>query len=298
MEIRVEDLEYTYRAGTVLERRALRGVTFSLPAGKVLGILGGTGSGKTTLIKNLNGLLLPTAGRVLADGWDTREWGGELRKRIGVAFQRPERQLFEESVYADVSFVLRRFTYLSPAAIREKVSQACRLVGLDLERVGDRRPESLSGGEKRKAALAGVLANDPEVLVLDEPAVGLDPLSTATLVGMIRGFMKSNNHSAILVSHDMEPFLAIVDELLVLEEGKSRALGRCAEVCRQSMEDPKLRRLLPAIALAAHHLRSNGYPIPENEYDAATLADAFVTALGIAESGPVRRRGVASADKQ
>ena len=191
LEIRVENLSYVYNPGTPLQINALEEVNFLLPAGKVLGILGGTGSGKTTLIKNLNGLLLPTKGRVLVDDVESSQYGAGLRRKVGIVFQRPERQLFESTVARDISFALRRFSELPEAEIQDRVRAAADLVGLDIEVVAERSPIELSGGEKRKAAIAGVLVNDPEILILDEPAVGLDLPSTTELVELVRQLNES-----------------------------------------------------------------------------------------------------------
>ena len=272
MEIRVEDLEYVYNAGTPLEVKALAEVTFTLPRAKVLGILGGTGSGKTTLIKTLNGLLIPTGGRVLIDGTDTRSLGSELRRKVGVVFQRPERQLFEETVYLDVTFVLRRFSGLSAEQIRQRAEQACEVVGLDLAGVGDRSPLALSDGEKRKTAIAGVLINEPETLVLDEPAVGLDPPSVAGLARTLKRLKASGQTTVVIVSHDMENFLGLLDLLLVLHKGTLAAFGRPGEVCEQLADDPALTRLLPRLALLIHDIRKVGHTVADREFSLSVLA--------------------------
>jgi energy-coupling factor transport system ATP-binding protein len=273
MEIQVENLEYTYGAGTSMARTALKNVQFRVPTGKILGVLGGTGSGKTTLIKNLNGLLFPTRGTVLVGGRTTLSWGPELRRRVGVVFQRPERQLFAETVYADVSFVLHRFSNFSQAEIRQRVEWACEVSGLDLQRIERQNPRNLSDGEKRKAALAGVLVNEPEVLILDEPAVGLDPPSIADLVRTIEAYVATGPRSVVIVSHDMEPFFPLLDLLLVLHEGRRRDFGQPCEVCARLIADRDLRGFVPGIAVAVLRLRADGYPIPCDDFRVSTLAE-------------------------
>lgn len=266
MEIRADRVDYVYNPGTVLEQHALKDIGFVLPTGKVLGLLGGTGSGKTTLIRNLNGLLTPTGGTMFVDGVDTRRWGQDLRRRVGVVFQRPERQLFEETVFRDISFVLRRFSRLPESTVRSKVEKACNLVGLNIAEVRDRSPHALSDGERRKAAMAGILVNEPDVLVLDEPAVGLDPPAVSDLVSMI-GSMKANEGTSVVIaSHDMDPFLEILDLMLLLHKGRAAAFGTPGEVCSQSADDPMYRPLLPDLAVLVHDLRSAGYPMNPNEF--------------------------------
>lgn len=282
MDILVENLEYVYNPGTQLEVRALTDVSFSLPRGLVLGILGGTGSGKTTLMKNLNGLLSPTNGRVLADGKDIRSLGAGLRRKVGLVFQRPERQLFEETVFKDITFVLRRFSGLTEAEILSKAEAACKLAGLDLKEVGERSPLTLSDGQKRKAAIAGVLVNEPEVLMLDEPAVGLDPPGLADLTAMVEQLNGNHGRSVIIVSHDMEPFLGILDFMLVLNKGKIAAFGSPGEVCETLAGDGGMRPLLPPLALLVHDMRGAGFPMAKNGYAIPDLAAelARLTATG------------------
>jgi len=280
VELHVQDLEYVYHQGTPLEVKALHGVSFFLPQGEVLGILGGTGSGKTTLIKNLNGLLRPTSGHVLIDGIDSHACGPGLRRRIGLVFQRPERQLFEETVYRDISFVLRRFTALKETQIRDRVATACNLVGLDMGDVADRSPLALSDGEKRKAAIAGILVNEPEIVVLDEPAVGLDPPAIADLIRFIEEIKASRKRSVILVSHDMERFLGVMDRLLVLNNGTAVAWGSPADVCRDLAADRQMRALLPGLALLVHDLQEAGCPLEPRGYRVADLVDQILRLPG------------------
>ncbi len=266
LEIRVQDLEYIYSPGTPLEVVALEGVSFVLPRSSMLGVLGGTGSGKTTLVKNLNGLLLPTKGSVLVDGKDTASYGPALRREVGVVFQRPERHLFEETVYRDISFVLRRTSDVRADHIRQKAEEACGIVGLNLSEIGDRSPITLADGQKRKVAIAGTLVNDPRVLVLDEPAVGLDPPSLADIVGMLRKMKNSGDRSIVIVSHDMEPFLPLLDLMLVLHQGRVWAFGSLGEVCGALSQDPVMRDFLPEQALMANCMRKAGCSLSPDEF--------------------------------
>jgi energy-coupling factor transport system ATP-binding protein len=270
LEIRVNNLDFVYNRGTPLETRALEGISFALEQGKYLGILGGTGSGKTTLIKTLNGLLPPTAGTVLIDGENAKTLGTQLRRRVGVVFQRPERQLFEETVSKDISFVMRRFSDLTDGEIHRRVAEACELVGLDLETTADRPPLALSDGEKRKVAIAGVLVNKPELLILDEPVVGLDPPSRNDLLRVLEAMKESGERSVVIVSHDMDEFLSILDQLMVLENGRLSAFGSPEEVCGVLENN---RELLPGFALLLKDLRQAGLPLPTDEYRVSVLAD-------------------------
>jgi len=275
VEIRVENLDYVYSPGTPLEITALRDVSFTLPCGKVLGILGGTGSGKTTLVRNLNGLLVPTRGKVFLGGREIGDYGPDLRRKVGVVFQRPERQIFEDTVFKDISFVLRRFSSISEADIAARVEGACRLVGLDLKDVAERPPAHLSESEKRKTAIAGILINEPRVLVLDEPAVGLDPLSVGELIRALQSIKEAGDRSLVIVSHDMEAFLTLTDLLMVLENGKVAAFGTPQEVCRALDNHPRLGSLLPDLAVFVNQLQQAGLSIPSDEYRIPDLAEAL-----------------------
>jgi energy-coupling factor transport system ATP-binding protein len=280
MHITFDRVSHTYNKDTQLELTALRDVSFELASHRSLGILGGTGSGKTTLIKLLNGLLYPTSGRVLIDGKDTRDYGSELALRVGVVFQRPERQLFEDTVFNDISFVLRRFSGLSQSEIHEITFSAGQLMGLNLDHIGERHPESLADGEKRRVAIAGILVNRPQVLVLDEPGVGLDPAAVSDLIQVLGTVKASGERSVIVVSHDMGPFLPILDTLLVLNQGKLAAMGTPEEVCEELSEDREMRSILPPIALLVHELRLAGFPIPVGEYRIPKLAEEIARLAG------------------
>jgi len=276
MEISVQGLDYVYNAGTPLEVEALRNVTFSIPRGNVVGILGASASGKTTLLKILNGLLTPTSGRVLIAGRDSQTFDADLRTKIGLVFQQPERQVFERTVFEDIAFVLKLASKLPDRVIHERVLEASELVGLDIHTLAPRSPWTLSKGEMRLVAIAGVLANQPEVLILDEPTVGLSPESISRLVELIRRMKTVRSRTVILVSHIMDPFLSDLDSLMVLERGRLAANGTPAEVCKAIGDDPEMRLLLPEIALLVHDLQREGIPITADNYSIPILAQRLV----------------------
>jgi energy-coupling factor transport system ATP-binding protein len=284
MKIRVEQLHYAYNQGTPLEFKALEEVSFTVAHGGFLGILGGTGSGKTTLIKALNGLLYPTMGRVLINGTDTKSFGPGLARKVGVVFQRPERQLFEDTVFNDVSFVLRRFSGRSQKEIREKARLALLQVGLNLDELGDRSPRSLSDGEKRKVAISGILLNEPEILVLDEPMVGLDPPSVVDLIEVLEQMKTTGEKTIVVVSHDMGAFLPLLDQIVALNHGRMAAFGSPEDVCRCLREDPKMIEMLPEIAVLVYDLRSAGCSIPPNEFRIPILARELAKLAGVVSS--------------
>jgi energy-coupling factor transport system ATP-binding protein len=273
LKIQVNNLDYLYNPGTPLEIRALKDINFDVEAGAFLGILGGTGSGKTTLVKNLNGLLTPTRGRVLLDDKDIESYGPGLRRRVGLVFQRPERQLFEETVFRDISFVLRQSSDFSQAEIRTRVRDACELLGMNIDEIGEQSPTALSDGAKRKVAIAGILVNEPEVLILDEPAVGLDPPSLASLIGTLEKIKRQHDRTVMIVSHDMEPFLPILDLMVVLKQGRIAAFGSPTEVCEALGSDPDTRALLPELALLVYELQRAGVPLSQDEFRISVLVE-------------------------
>jgi len=284
----VEDVAYVYNEHTPLAVCALDGINFALESGQVLGILGGTGSGKTTLIRLLGGLAEPTSGRVLINGIEVRRFVRDRRLRIGVVFQRPERQLFEETVERELSYVLRRISGLSRDEITSRVVAACEQVNLDLKSIRDRSPLSLSDGLKRKVAIAAVLANDPELLILDEPAVGLDPPSTAELVKMLERLKSQGRKTIVIVSHDMEPFLPLLNRILVLSDGRASAFGSPAEVCEALRDDPVAQEILPDLALVVYDLRKLGVPLEPDEFRVPALVQRIMD-LARTKGGPLCR---------
>jgi energy-coupling factor transport system ATP-binding protein len=227
VRVELQDVRHVYAPGTPFEVEALRGVSLAVEPDEVLGIVGGTGSGKSTLVQHLNLLLEPTGGRVLVDGVDARTLRrSELRRRVGLVFQFPEAALFAPTVGEDVAFAPRRLG-MDEDEVRQRVRQTLELLGAG--HLEQRSPFALSGGEKRRVAIAGVLAMAPEVLVLDEPAAGLDPATREDLLGVVRA-LGDGGTSVVLVSHDLDEVAEVADRVCVLEEGRVRAVGTPEEV--------------------------------------------------------------------
>jgi energy-coupling factor transport system ATP-binding protein len=227
VRVELQNVRYVYAPGTPFEVEALQGVSLAVEPDEVLGIVGGTGSGKSTLAQHLNLLLEPTSGRVIVDGVDARTLkGSELRRRVGLVFQFPEAALFAPTVEEDVAFAPRRLG-LDEDVVRQRVRETLELLGA--RHLAGRSPFALSGGEKRRVAIAGVLAMAPEVLVLDEPTAGLDPATREDLLGVVRA-LREGGTSVVLVSHDLDEVAEVADRVCVLEEGKVRAVGTPEEV--------------------------------------------------------------------
>ena len=250
MRLAFEAVSYSYAGGDAAKKRgrkkqrerqadwgnapdalwALCDVSLTVEPGEFLGVAGHTGSGKSTLIQHMNGLVHPTCGRVTADGADLaeKEVASRVRSQVGLVFQYPENQLFANTVYDDVAFGPRNMK-LDEAEVDRRVREAMELVGLDLDAIGERSPFDLSGGQQRRVAFAGVLAMEPELLVLDEPVAGLDPLSRADFLALIARF-HARGMTVVMVSHSMEDLAALSDRILVLSEGRVFALGTPAQV--------------------------------------------------------------------
>jgi len=231
--ILIRDLHHTYLRGTPLETTALRGVSLEINYGDAVGIIGRTGAGKSTLVQHFNGLIRPQEpGKVIVDGQDMSNPGVDLRRirqRVGLVFQHPEQQLFERLVGDDIAFGPRKLG-LPPEERRLRVQRAMEMVGLDFEGFKDRFTFSLSGGEMRKAALAGVLALEPEVLILDESTSGLDPRSRKELLGRLRAWRQNQGLTLVFVSPSMEDVAELVDRIYVLDEGRAAMAGTTREV--------------------------------------------------------------------
>lgn len=279
--IRCEHLTYVYGRGTPLEVPALTDVSLEIATGEMVGIIGATGSGKSTLVQHFNGLLRPTSGRVLLDGEDLhapRVDRRRIRQQVGLLFQYPEQQLFEETVFADVAFGPRNLG-LPPDEVRARVRRALDLVGLPPDRVGPRSPFELSGGEMRRAAIAGVLAMEPRMLILDEPTAGLDPRARRDLLEQIRRFHRERALTIVLVTHSMDAVAQLCDRLLVLDRGRLVADGPTREVFADPARLTALGLGLPQVTLLARRLRERGLPVRPDVLTADEARVAILQAL-------------------
>ncbi|HET7266193.1 MAG TPA: energy-coupling factor transporter ATPase [bacterium] len=280
--IEVAGLWHTYMVGTPFEHTALRGVSVEVRAGEVVGILGRTGSGKSTLIQYLNGLFRPARGRVVVDGHDLANPRTDLRRirqQVGLVFQDPETQMFEPLVGDDVAYGPRQLG-LGADEIRARVRWAMDAVGLPFERFKDRYTFSLSGGEMRKAALAGVLAIRPRVLVLDEPTSGLDPGARAELRYRIEELRAREGLTLVLVSHDMEEVARLSDRLYILKDGAVAEAGSPREVFGDPARLAALGLLPPEPVRVVQRLRALGLPVAGDALTVEEAGDAVAALLG------------------
>ncbi len=257
------DLTHVYLQGTPLEAVALRGVTLSIEAGTFVGLLGPTGSGKSTLIQHFNALLRPTSGTVRVAGIDLSQPRADVktvRRKVGLVFQYPEHQLFEETVFDDVAYGPHNLGLATPE-IQDRVHDALRLVGVDPDAFGRRSPFSLSGGEMRRVAIAGVLAMQPEVLVLDEPAAGLDPQGKQEILGQIRTLHRERGLTVILITHSMDEAAQLVDRIVVMNRGQVAMDGPVRGIFRRADELAAIGLGVPAITDLMLRLRRRGVAV-------------------------------------
>ena len=279
--LQVERLTHTYSVGTPFQRSAVEDISFAVERGEFLGIIGHTGSGKSTLIQHLNGLLRPTAGRVLLEGkdiWAEPKKIRNVRFQVGLVFQYPEYQLFEETVYKDIAFGPKNQGKTGDA-LDHAVREAARLVGLRDEHL-DKSPFELSGGQKRRVALAGVLAMEPKVLVLDEPTAGLDPAGRENLMANIREYHRNKGTTIILVSHSMDEIAQNVDRILVLKSAHILMSGTPAEVFTRAEELLSAGLDVPQITRVAMALRDRGVPIDPAVYTVEDLERQLLALKG------------------
>ena len=264
--LEVKNLNYIYSIGTPFEHQALQDVSFRVNRGEFIGIIGHTGSGKSTLMQQLNGLLKPTSGQVLLDGqdiWSDKKLTRQARFRVGLVFQYPEYQLFEETVYKDIAFGPKNMG-LKPEEIDRRVREAAGFVGLTEEQL-QVSPFDLSGGQKRRVAIAGVIAMEPEVLILDEPTAGLDPIGRAEILANIEAYRQGKNATIMMVSHSMEDVARLTDRLLVLNGSHLAMDATPAEVFTHAEELVEMGLSIPQVTQVFLHLRKMGVPV-ENVY--------------------------------
>ena len=272
MSIKVKNVNYTYAEGTAYEIHALKDINLEIPDGQFIGLIGHTGSGKSTLVQHLNGLVKATSGRIY---FNERDIYGEnfsmkeLRSKVGLVFQYPEHQLFEVDVLSDVCFGPRNLG-CSQAEAEKKAREALHMVGLGAE-YEKRSPFELSGGQKRRVAIAGVLAMEPQVLILDEPTAGLDPKGRDEILDQIESLQKERGITVVLVSHSMEDVARYVDRIIVMDHGEVRFDGTPKEVFRHYKELEKMGLAAPQMTYLMQGLREKGADV---DADATTIEEA------------------------
>ena len=262
--LELKNLSYVYGTGTPFEKTAVNNLSLSIEKGEFIGIMGHTGSGKSTLVQMLNGLMKPTSGQVLLDGEDIWANPKDIRKirfKVGMVFQYPEYQLFEETVDKDIAFGPMNMGK-SGAELEKAVNDAARFTGLKDELL-EKSPFDLSGGEKRRAAIAGVIAMNPEVLVLDEPTAGLDPMGRDVLLSQIVQYHKERKNTVILVSHSMEDIARVADKIIVMNKSNLVMFDKTKEVFSKGRELEKIGLRVPQITKIMLELREKGFNVPE-----------------------------------
>ena len=268
MSIVIEHLNYVYMTGGPYETKALSDVNLTIHDGEFIGLIGHTGSGKSTLVQHLNGLIMPTSGRVLVDGMDLADKGTDrraVRQRVGLVFQYPENQLFEETVEKDIAFGPKNLG-LDDAEIDRRVRDAMRRVALDYDRLHERSVFELSGGQMRRVAIAGVLAMEPQVLVLDEPCAGLDPRGREEILGLIKRLHEEAGTTIVMVSHSMDDVASLAERVIVMNHGKVAMDGAPRDVFSRGAELRAIGLDVPQAVLLADRLRERGFDIPEGIY--------------------------------
>ena len=279
--IRVDHLTHTYSAGTPFQRSAVRDMSLEIRRGEFLGIIGHTGSGKSTLIQHLNGLLKPTEGHIYLNGQDI--WADpkkirQVRFQVGLVFQYPEYQLFEETVYKDVAFGPKNMG-LPQEEIDRRVRASVRAVGLSDEML-EKSPFALSGGQKRRVAIAGVMAMEPEVLILDEPTAGLDPRGCEDILSLLRAYHARRGSTVVLVSHSMEEIARSTQRIIVLDRGGVRMEGTPAQVFARARELEAVGLDVPQVTKIAHALHEKGVAIDPAVYTVEALQKQLLALKG------------------
>lgn len=273
MIIKIENLSHLYNPGTPFEVKALDNINLEIKRGEFIGLIGHTGSGKSTLVQHLNGLLKPTKGKIIignADITDEKADLKEIRQKVGLVFQYPEHQLFEETVYEDIAFGPKNLG-LDKDEVDNRVKNAMEFTGLNFEKLKDRSPFELSGGQKRRVAISGVLAMKPEVLILDEPTAGLDPRGRDEILEEIEEIYEKENTTIILVSHSMEDIARLVNRIIVMDNGKIKMDGEPRDVFKYSEELESIGLDIPQVTQFMKAYKEKGNPIRD---DIFTVEDA------------------------
>ncbi|MDD4413701.1 MAG: energy-coupling factor transporter ATPase [Oscillospiraceae bacterium] len=281
--IETRNLSYTYSPGTPFRKDAITDISINIEKGDFIGIIGHTGSGKSTLVQHLNGLLKPTSGQVFLNGkdiWEQPRKIREVRFKVGLVFQYPEHQLFEDTTYKDIAFGPKNMG-LDEDEIDERVRRAARIVGLKEELLG-KSPFELSGGEKRRVAIAGVMAMQPEVLILDEPTSGLDPMGRDAVLEQIHNYQAENNTTVLLVSHSMEDIARSTKKVLVMNKGNVVMFDETHAVFSRAAELEAMGLAVPSITRIFMRLREQGFDVGENAY---TVKQAFDRLLPLLKKG-------------
>ena len=268
MSIKIENLNYIYMKRTPFEKKALDGVSFEIEEGEFVALIGHTGSGKSTLIQHINGLLKPDSGTIIIDGEDITSKKmnlSHIRKKVGLVFQYAEYQLFEETIEKDIAFGPRNLG-LSDDDINDRVKKTMEIVGLDYETYKDKSPFEISGGQKRRAAIAGVVAMEPKVLILDEPTAGLDPKGRDDILYQIKELHRRLKITVILVSHSMEDVAKVADRIIVMDNGKNIIDGKPSEVFREVETLEKVGLAVPQVTYLVKRLNEAGFSIDQNVF--------------------------------
>ena len=279
--LELKEVSYLYSEGTPFAKVALNKINISFERGKITGLIGHTGSGKSTLVGLLNGLYKPASGKIMLDGvdiWENPKEITKVRYRVGLVMQYPEYQLFDETVRADIGFALRN-KGMSPEEIDLRVHRAARFVGITDDLL-DKSPFDLSGGQKRRVAIAGIIAMEPDVLVLDEPAAGLDPRGRREILGSLRKYAEEIGGSIILVSHSMEDMAHYCDNVVVMNRGEIYMSGTVREIFSHPEELSSVGLDVPVVAKVASELRARGFELQGDLYTVEGVRDAIIKYVG------------------
>lgn len=282
MSIKIENLTHIYMKGTPFEKTALDNVSIDINDGEFVALIGHTGSGKSTLIQHMNGLLKPSSGRIVVDDVDITADGVKLtdiRKKVGLVFQYAEYQLFEETIEADIMFGPRNLG-LTEEEILSRTKKAMEMVGLDYETYKNKSPFDLSGGQKRRVAIAGVVAMEPKVLILDEPTAGLDPKGRDEILGELQNLHKAYNMTIILVSHSMEDVAKVANKIFVMDEGKCVLSGTPKEVFKEVETLERVGLAVPQVTYLMRELNKVGFKLPDDIFTLEQAKKELLKILG------------------